>query len=44
MRLKNVPDEIHRELKITAVREGISLNDLVIQILRREIERQPRKR
>ncbi len=33
MRLKNVPDEVHRELKIMAVRQNVALNDLIIEIL-----------
>jgi len=33
MRIRDLPEDVHKALKLHAVREGIRLNDLVVQIL-----------
>jgi plasmid stability protein len=39
IQVRNVPDEIHRELKVRAAREGVSLSDYVLELARRDVER-----
>lgn len=35
-----IPDEVHREAKVNAARQGITLNEYVTEAVRRENERQ----
>lgn len=35
IQVRNVPEELHRQLKIRAAREGLTLSDLVLSELRR---------
>ncbi|MBB2890862.1 FitA-like ribbon-helix-helix domain-containing protein [Flexivirga oryzae] len=35
LRIRNVPDELHVQLKVRAAREGITLSELVLNELRR---------
>ena len=37
IQVRNVPDEIHRELKIRAARQGVSLSDYVLELARRDV-------
>ena len=39
LRIRDVPEELHRSLKIRAVTEGVPLNDLVIDLLRKAVEK-----
>jgi plasmid stability protein len=39
IQVRNVPDEIHRELKVRAARQGVSLSDYVLDLARRDVER-----
>jgi len=39
IQVRNVPDEIHRELKVRAARQGVSLSDYVLQLARRDVAR-----
>lgn len=39
MQVKKVPDELHAELKARARAHGTSLNDLLLDMLRREVAR-----
>lgn len=39
IQIRNVPDEIHREAKARAAREGLTLSDYALRALRREIGR-----
>ncbi len=39
IQVRNVPDEIHRELKIRAARQGVSLSDYVLELARRDVGR-----
>jgi predicted HicB family RNase H-like nuclease len=39
MRIKRIPDEVHKRLKIQAVVQDVSLNDLIVRILREAAER-----
>lgn len=40
LQVKNVPDDIHRQLKIRAKRLGRTLRDLVLEAVRREAARE----
>lgn len=37
IQVRNVPDEIHRELKVRAARQGVSLSDYVLELARRDV-------
>lgn len=39
VQVRNVPEELHRELKARAARAGMSLSDYLLGILRRAVER-----
>jgi len=39
IQIRNVPNELHRELKVRAVREGMTLSDYLLAELRRSVER-----
>lgn len=39
IQVRNVPDEIHRELKIRAAREGVSLSEYLLELARRDVAR-----
>jgi plasmid stability protein len=39
IQVRNVPDEMHRELKVRAARQGVSLSDYVLGLARRDVER-----
>ncbi|MBX3273088.1 MAG: hypothetical protein KF729_22685 [Sandaracinaceae bacterium] len=43
IQIRNVPDELHRELKARAARSGMSLSDYLVAELRRGLERAPRR-
>ncbi|HEX2574605.1 MAG TPA: toxin-antitoxin system HicB family antitoxin [Polyangia bacterium] len=38
--MKNVPDDLHRQLHELAERKGVTLRDLLLAAARREIERE----
>lgn len=38
IRIRNVPDEIHRAAKSRAAREGLTLSEFALQALRRAVE------
>lgn len=37
IQVRNVPDEMHRELKVRAARQGVSLSDYVLELARRDL-------
>jgi plasmid stability protein len=39
IQVRNVPDEIHRELKSRAALQGVSLSDYVLELARRDVRR-----
>lgn len=39
IQIRNVPDELHRELKARAAREGMSLSDYLLREIRHVAER-----
>jgi antitoxin FitA len=43
IRIRNVPDALHRKLKSRAALEGVSLSDLLLQEIRQAAERPTRK-
>lgn len=36
-----IPDDLHRELKIRAAQEGVTLKDLIIRLLTEGVTREP---
>lgn len=42
LQVRNVPDDLHRRLKVRAAQQGQSLSDLVLAELRRAAERPTR--
>jgi len=43
VQIRNVPDELHRELKARAALAGMSVSDFLLQELRRSLERPTRQ-
>ena len=43
LQVRNVPDDVHRRLKVRAAEEGRSLSELVLEELRRSLERPTRQ-
>lgn len=43
IQIRNVPDEIHRRLKVRAAELGISMSDYVLRELRHSLERPTRE-
>lgn len=39
IQVRNVPDDVHTELKVRAARQGVSLSDYVLGLARRDVER-----
>ena len=39
IQIKNVPEEIHDELRLRAAEEGISLRDYVLRLIRQDMAR-----
>ena len=39
VQIRNVPSEMHRELKARAALEGMSLSDYLVRVLRQALER-----
>lgn len=39
IQIRNVPESVHRELKIRAAREGLSLSDYLLREVRRVLDR-----
>lgn len=37
LQVRNVPDAVHRELKVRAAREGVSLTDYVLALIEADI-------
>ena len=43
IQIRNVPDELHRDLKIRAAKEGISMSDYVLREIRKALDRPMRQ-
>jgi plasmid stability protein len=39
IQIRNVPDVLHRRLKVKAAERGVSLSDLLLQMAEREVDR-----
>lgn len=39
IQIRNVPEELHRELKVRAARAGMTLSDYLLDMVRRATER-----
>lgn len=39
IQIRNVPDELHRELKARAARSGMTLSDYLLDLIRKSAER-----
>lgn len=44
LRIRRVPEELHKSLKLRAVAEDKDLNDLVIELLRQAMEKHQSKK
>jgi antitoxin FitA len=42
VQVRNVPEELHRQLKARAAMEGLSISDYVLREIRKSLERPPR--
>lgn len=42
LQVRNVPDDLHRRLKVRAAQEGRSMSELVLDELRRSLDRPTR--
>jgi plasmid stability protein len=43
VQIRNVPDELHRRLKVRAATEGISMSDYVLREIRKSLDRPTRQ-
>lgn len=43
IQIRNVPEEVHRQLKARAAMEGVSLSELALAELRRSLDRPTRR-
>ena len=43
LQIRNVPEDVHRRLKVRAAETGVSLSDLALSELRRSLDRPTRK-
>lgn len=42
--LRKVPDDLHRKVKVAAAAAGISMQDFIIKLMQKEVEKgKPRK-
>ncbi len=39
IQIRNVPEQLHREVKARAAKAGMSLSDYLLELVRRDIER-----
>jgi plasmid stability protein len=44
IRVRDLPDALHRDLKVWAAQEQITLNDLVLNILKAAVEKRQGKK
>jgi len=43
MRIREVPDELHKKFKLLCVKKNISMNKYLIQMIKKEVEKEDRK-
>jgi len=43
MRIREVPDELHQKFKLLCVKKNISMNKHLIQMIKKEVEKEDRK-
>ena len=43
MRIREVPDELHRKFKLLCVKKNISMNKYLIQMIKKEVEKEDKK-
>lgn len=43
MRIREVPDELHLKFKLLCVKKKISMNDYLIKMMEKEIEKEDKK-
>lgn len=43
LNIRNVPEEVHRDAKIAALKEGVTLQEWVIKAIMEKIERDKKK-
>ena len=43
MRIREVPDELHLKFKLLCVKKNISMNKYLIQMIKKEVEKEDKK-
>jgi len=44
MRIRNVPDEIHRKFKALCAEKGIDMNSYLLELLKKEVEKREKEK
>lgn len=42
--IRNVPEELHKEFKILCVKRGLSINEQLLNLMRKEVEKEQKKK
>jgi len=42
--IRNVPEELHKEFKILCVKRGVSINEQLLNLMRKEVEKDQKKK
>ncbi len=41
--IRNVPEDLHKEFKILCVKRGLSINEQLLNLMRKEVEKEQKK-
>jgi plasmid stability protein len=41
--IRNVPEDLHKEFKILCVKRGVSINKLMLDLMRKEVDKEQKK-
>ena len=44
LRIRNVPDELHRKFKALCAEKGIVMNDYLLEFIKKEVEKREKKK
>ncbi len=39
MRIRNIPEQLHKQFRILCIRDGVSINDLIIRLMKEAVEK-----
>ena len=42
--IRNVPEDLHKEFKILCVKKGVSINEQLLLLMRKEVEKEQKKK